>query len=152
MAEALPVDRSTLLKLVRLVNLTARPFSESIGRQHQLTLTEWRVMVVLASHPGAAATDVVDSTGLDKMSVSRALASLESKGRVLRKPHPADQRKSSLQLSPEGRRLFQRIGRLAQQREAQLLRTISPGELQALNATLDKLVEALRGEGAQADP
>lgn len=146
MAEALPVDSSVFFKLVRVVNLTARPFSESIGRAHALTLTEWRVMVVIASHPGAAATDVAESTGLDKMSVSRALAALEARGRVVRAPHPQDHRKSCLQLSTEGRRLYARLGRLAQRREAELFAGVTPAELQAFNATLDKLVAAIRDE------
>ena len=61
-AAALPVDSSLFFKLVRVVNLTARPFVETLARTHQLSLNEWRVMVVLASHPGVAASDVVLGT------------------------------------------------------------------------------------------
>ena len=53
------VDSSVFFKLIRLVNLTARPFNEVIGKRHELKLNEWRVMVVLASHPRCFATDVV---------------------------------------------------------------------------------------------
>ena len=49
---ALPLDSSVFFKLVRVVNLTARPFSESIGKAHRLSLNEWRVLLVLASHSG----------------------------------------------------------------------------------------------------
>ena len=78
-------DDSLFFKLVRVVNLTARPFVETLSRQHQLSLNEWRVMVVLASHPGVAAHEVAEITGLDKMSVSRALAALERRRRVQRR-------------------------------------------------------------------
>ena len=50
------VADSIFFKLVRVVNLTARPFVESIGKAHRLTLNEWRVMLVLAAHPGVAAS------------------------------------------------------------------------------------------------
>ena len=87
----LPIDESIFFKLVRVVNLTARPFVESIGRGHRLTLNEWRAMLVLASHPGSAAQDVVAHTGLDKMTVSRALAGLQRRGRLVRRDRPGRQ-------------------------------------------------------------
>jgi len=49
---ALPMDSSVFFKLVRVVNLTARPFSESIGKAHRLSLNEWRVLLVLANLSG----------------------------------------------------------------------------------------------------
>ncbi len=147
MATPLPLDTSVFFKLVRVVNLTARPFLETVGKQHHLSLNEWRVMVVLASHPGVAATDVAESTGLDKMSVSRALGALERKGRLLRQADPADQRKSRLSLSKDGKRLFGKIGIAAKKREAELFRGVQQRELDQLGTTLDKLIGALREQG-----
>ncbi len=142
--DELPVDTSLSFKLVRVVNLTARPFYESVGKQHQLSLNEWRVMVVVASHPGVAATDVADSTGLDKMSVSRALASLAKSERLVRQDDPADQRRSRLFLSTAGKRVFGKIGAQAKLREAELFAGASAAELERMNATLEKLIAALR--------
>ena len=142
--EQLPVDSSLFFKLVRVVNLTARPFHEGVGKQHALSINEWRVMVVLASHPGVSATDVADSTGLDKMTVSRALAALARSDRLVREDDPADLRKSRLFLSPAARRLFAKIGAQATRREAGLFSGLSASELEGVNATLDKLIEALR--------
>ncbi len=147
MATPLPLDTSVFFKLVRVVNLIARPFLETVGKQHHLSLNEWRVMVVLASHPGVSATDVAESTGLDKMSVSRALGALERRGRLLRKDNPDDQRKSRLYLSAQGKRLFGKIGIAAKKREAELFRGVQKRELDQLGATLDKLIGALREQG-----
>ena len=141
--ERLPVDSSLFFKLVRVVNLTARPFHEGVGKQHDLSLIEWRAMVVLASHPGVSATEVADFTGLDKMSVSRALARLNKRGRLQRESDPADQRRSILKLSSQGRRLFTRIGAQAKLREAELFAGISPAEAAQLDAALDKLLAGL---------
>jgi DNA-binding MarR family transcriptional regulator len=149
-AEQLPVDSSLFFKLVRVVNLTARPFHDSVSRQNQLSLNEWRVMVVLASHPGVSATDICELTGLDKMSVSRALTGLDKRGRLRRKDDPEDQRKTLLTLSPDGRKLFARIGALAKEREADLFKGLKSTELAQMNATLDKLVAALRA--SQGEP
>jgi len=102
--------------------------------------------VVLASHPGAAAADVAESTGLDKMAVSRAIAGLDKSARLLKKADPADQRRSLLYLSAEGQRVFTQVGRTAKRREAQLFRGLRASELEQFNATLDKLIAAVHGQ------
>lgn len=139
----LPIDDSIFFRLVRVVNLTARPFSESIGKAHQLSLNEWRVLIVLASHPGVVASEVVGHTGLDKMTVSRALAALLRRGRAVRRVDPADKRRQRLRLSAEGERLYERIGTPAKERELQLFRGIGAEEQRRLGRTLDRLMANL---------
>lgn len=142
-ARALPADSSLFFKLVRVVNLTARPFVETLGRAHQLSLNEWRVMVVLANHPGVAASDLADATGLDKMSVSRAIAALSRSGRLTKKADPADGRRTRLWLNAAGRRVFETVGALAKQREHQLFGRIDALELQQLERGIDRLLAGL---------
>lgn len=149
-AEALPIDSSVFFKLVRVVNLTSRPFVETLSRRYRLSLNEWRVMVVLASHPGVAARDVVDHTGLDKMSISRALAGLAADGRLERAPDTADARRTRLWLSDAGRTLFQTLGVHATAREQALFAGVSAGEQAQLMRTVDKLIDAL--QKAEAGP
>jgi DNA-binding MarR family transcriptional regulator len=140
---ALPLDSSVFFKLVRVVNLTARPFSESIGKAHRLSLNEWRVLLVLASHGGVAASEVAALTGLDKMSVSRAIAALVRQGRVVRKVDAADRRRMLLRLSAEGERLYERIGTPAKVRERDLFRGIHLPEQERLGQMLDRLIDNL---------
>ncbi len=137
------VDSSVFFKLIRLVNLTARPFNEVIGKRYELSLNEWRVMVVIASHPGCFATDVVDYTGLDKMSVSRAIAALAKAKRIDRIADAIDARRTHVTLSKLGLGLFERIGESAAQREAQLFASLSELEITRLDASLNKLTAAL---------
>lgn len=139
----LPIDDSLFFKLVRVVNLTARPFVETLAVTHQLSLNEWRVMVVLASRPGVAAHEVALATGLDKMSVSRALAALARQHRVERHADAADARRMLLQLNAAGRALYASIGALASQREAQLFRGFGRAERAQLAALVDRLVSGL---------
>ena len=149
--ERLPIDDSIFFRLVRVVNLTARPFSESIGKAHRLSLNEWRVLLVLANHPGVAAGDVAALTGLDKMSVSRALSGLVQRGRVVRRVDPADKRRQLLRLSAEGERLYVRIGTPAKERERSLFRGIGAAEQAQLGRTLDRLAANLLVADAQED-
>jgi DNA-binding MarR family transcriptional regulator len=141
--QALPLDSSVFFKLVRVVNLTARPFSGSIGKAHRLSLNEWRVLLVLANHSGVAASEVAALTGLDKMSVSRAIAALLRQARVVRKVDAADKRRMLLRLSAEGERLYERIGMPAKEREAHLFRGIGEHEQERLGRMLDRLIDNL---------
>ena len=131
-------------KLVRVVNLTARPFHEKVGREHHLTLNEWRVMAVLGSEPGLNATQIADFTGLDKMAVSRALAGLGRHGRVQRHGDPTDRRRGRLYLTAAGKALHETVGALGRQREAALFEGVNADELARLDATLDKLIAAVQ--------
>lgn len=140
---ALPVDDSIFFKLVRVVNLTARPFSESIGKGHHLSLNEWRVLLVLANHARVAASEVAALTNLDKMSVSRAIAALLRRGRVVRKVDAADKRRMLLRLSAEGERLYERIGVPAKARERSLFRGIGDEDQKRLGGLLDRLIDNL---------
>jgi DNA-binding MarR family transcriptional regulator len=149
-ARRLPDDGGVFFKLVRLVNLTARPFVETLARQHRLSLNEWRVMVVLANHPGFAAHEVVRATGLDKMSVSRAIAALDRHGRVLKRADPRDARRVPLELSAAGRRLFEAIGARGAERESQLFAAIDAPALAQLERAIDRLTAAI--ELADAEP
>jgi DNA-binding MarR family transcriptional regulator len=144
------LDESVFFKLVRVVNLTARPFNEGIGRRHQLSLSDWRVMTVVGSHPGCAAADVVARTGMDKMSVSRAIASLARQQRVLRKPDPADGRRTLLRLSATGQRLFEALSISAWARERQLFGSVSEADQAQLAGILDRLVDGLVAADAAA--
>jgi DNA-binding MarR family transcriptional regulator len=137
------VDSSVFFKLIRLVNLTARPFNEVIGKHYELSLNEWRVMVVLASHPGCFATDVVDYTGLDKMSVSRALSALGKAKRIDRVADEFDARRAHVSLTPTGLDVFERISESAAQRESVMFASLSEVEITRLEVTLDKLSAAL---------
>ncbi|SCX71880.1 MarR family winged helix-turn-helix transcriptional regulator [Variovorax sp. EL159] len=134
-------------KLVRVVNLTARPFHERVGRAHQLTLNEWRTMAVLAAQPGLSATQIADQTGLDKMAVSRALAGLKHHQRVQRRGDPTDQRRGRLYLTATGKALHDTVSALGRQREAELFAGLDAKELARLDATLDKLIAAVQHAG-----
>ncbi len=138
----MPIDSSLFFKLIRLVNLTARPFVEGLARSHVLSLNEWRAIVVLASHPGVVSREVAEYTGMDKMSVSRAIAALAKHGRVLKTADPVDARRVQLRLSAAGRKLFEVIGTRASAREALLFSSLDAQEQRQLGLAVDKLVAA----------
>src|SRR5689334_19431489 len=82
--------RSLFFQLLVLANLTARPFHERFGRRLRMSLSEWRVLLVVADHPAITAQDLADYIGLDKMSISRAVRGLAARGRLAREASARD--------------------------------------------------------------
>ena len=143
-------DDLLFVKLVRVVNLTARPFAQRVGKEHQLTLNEWRVMALVAADPGCNASQVAEDSGLDKMAVSRALAGLQKARRIKRHEDPTDQRRSRLYLSAAGRALYDIARARAQEREAELFESMTAKERAQLGAMLDKLIASVTAADAPA--
>ncbi|MBS0342725.1 MAG: MarR family transcriptional regulator [Proteobacteria bacterium] len=137
-------DDLLILKLVRVVNLTARPFEQRVGKPLQLSLNEWRVMAMVARQPGCNASQVAEYSGMDKMAVSRALAGLQRAKRLQRHEDPTDQRRSRLYLSAAGRAVYDVALARAQEREAQLLTDMTAREREHLGTMLDKLIASVR--------
>lgn len=106
-----------------------------------ITVPEWRVLAVISQAESLAARDVVRRTPMDKMMVSRAVASLEDKNLVSRAPDENDRRVNMLSLSVSGRALFDRIAALALKFEDELVSALSPDERAAFEMALLKLEE-----------
>lgn len=109
-----------------------------------LAIPEWRVLAVVSQADCVAARDVVRRTPMDKMAVSRAVASLEKRGLVVRKTDARDRRVYSLSLSAQGRVLFRRIARLATAYEKRILSGFSEDEQRTLRALLSRLEASAR--------
>ena len=128
-----------------------RLMSEALGAAYAdegVTIPEWRVLAVIAetrgAPPGMASRDVVARTPMDKMAVSRAVASLEAKGLVRRAANAADRRLAHLSPTSEGLAVHGRIAAIARRYEDRLLGALDPGAREAFLAALDQLTHAVR--------
>lgn len=125
-------------RIVLLGHIISRALSR-VYENEKLTIPEWRVLAVVSQAESTAARDVARLTPMDKMAVSRAVASLESKGLVIRKPDARDRRVFSLSLSAEGAALFRRIAGLATAFERSLLDSFDEKEQKMLRSFLERL-------------
>lgn len=128
-------------RLAVLAEAVSQATAQVYGDRFQLTRDEWRVVAALAGLGEVRTARVIDSTTLDKMRVSRALARLERDGLVGRAPDPSDGRGYLLRLLPPGQALYRRIVPMVQAREAFLLAALDDHERAVLDKALDKLQE-----------
>lgn len=136
---------SPFFQVLVLTNLTGKPFHERFGRRLHISLTEWRVMMAVADRPGITAQQLSEYTGLDKMSVSRAVNALAGRGRLARETSPADGRRLHLSLTAAGRAIYRRIARSAGEREREVYSALSAAERKSFVKLLRKLVARARG-------
>ena len=119
----------------RVSGAIARQYTERFG----LTMAEWRVMAVLGGSPGISARDLAERTGMDKVQVSRAVASLVKRKRIARRADAADGRMMRLALTPKGEAIYGEIVPMARKLEAAFLSALDPAE----RASLDRLLKTL---------
>ena len=108
-------------------------------------------MLVLANHPGVAASEVATITGLDKMTVSRAIAALERRGQLSKREDSSDKRRTLLWLNAAGQRLFERIGTSTKALEAQLFAGVTAAKQARMGKTLDRLIQRLFKADSEAE-
>ena len=128
------------------IAVLGRKMSEQLGVAYSnegLTIPEWRVLAVISQQDAVAARDVVARTPMDKMAVSRAVASLEAKKLILRE-RAEDRRVAALKLSPKGKDVFERVSAIALSYERALLGARSGEERRALAAALERLESAVK--------
>ena len=137
----LDLDQFLPYRLSVLSNRISQDIAQLYQEQHQIGVTEWRVIAVLGRNPGLSARDVAERTAMDKVAVSRALANLDKRGLIQRETHGGDRRRSVLGLSPSGLAIHDDIAPKALAYEAKLLAAISTEERQALDRLLTRIAE-----------
>ena len=144
---ALELDRFLPYRLSVLSNRISQDIARLYGERFALNVTEWRVLAVLGRYPELSANEVAERTAMDKVAVSRAVASLIRDGRLKRRLHGDDRRRSVLALSAKGYRIYDEVAPLALRFERELLSRLGAEEQLWLGRILDRLEAA---ESAQS--
>lgn len=124
--------------------LIARAYEDRFG----LSVPQWRLICVLAEDGGVTQRGIVERTGMDKVTVSRAARGLSNRRLIERSDHHADGRSHVLSLSREGARLHAEIAPLALAYEAALIAGLAPADVTMLKRLLNRLqgaADALAG-------
>lgn len=93
--------------MVGAVALTARAIS---AEDPDLTLVQWRVLVVVHSRPaGATVGEIADAVGATSSAVSRLLGRLARRDLVRLEPHPQDRRATQVRVTTGGADVVKRV-------------------------------------------
>ena len=125
----------------------SRAMSEIYSQQFDLSIPEWRVLVMLGAQEGLTAKQIGERTYMDKVKVSRAVNRLHELGAIDKHKDDNDQRTSLLKLSAQGKRLYRRIVPKVLKWEQQFVEDLSNNEHRELFKVLNKLHNKLSAIG-----
>lgn len=135
-------------RLSVLSNTVSSAIAAAYFAHFGLSIPEWRVMAVLAANPGLSAAEVTARTAMDKVAVSRAVAALIAAGRLRRTTVKADRRRTHLELTPAGTRVYAQVVPVALNYERHLIAPLSARD----RATLDRILRVLLGRAIELGP
>ncbi|WP_104493789.1 MarR family winged helix-turn-helix transcriptional regulator [Paracoccus denitrificans] len=132
------LDRFLPYRLSVAAARLSRRFAALYEAEAGLSTPEWRVLAHLAHSGAVSVRDITARVHLDKSMVSRAASRLQEAGLVRKSGNAADRRLVALELTPAGRALMARLGRIAEAFQADLLAELGP-EAEALDRALAKI-------------
>ena len=123
-----------------LSNVFSGPVYKVAEKEYGIHRPMFATLFCVSHMDNLSATDVCGMTGIGKNTISRAIARLEKKACLKRRPDPDDSRSALLEVTPAGRRIFETILPLLQAREKAMLGTLTRAEQKQLFALFDKLI------------
>ena len=134
------LERFLPYRMSLLTNTVSDGIAERYRDAWDISVTEWRILAVLGRYPGLTASEIIDRTAMDKVTISRAVKSLADRKLLQRVTDPADRRRMRLHITPKrGQELLAEVIPLARQYESRLLQALDKKEQLALSRTLEKL-------------
>jgi len=138
-----------LHRLLKLTNRLMAPFSTHLSHRYRISLNEFRLLMTIGAMGRTASHEVAEVTGVNAMSVSRAVATLEKHGRVKVETDETNRRRKWLSLTEEGERLYQIMRPQTETVADYLFSELPKGELAGLESTVERLIARLEAKDAQ---
>lgn len=132
-----------LHQLLKLTNRLMAPFSTHLAHRYKISLNEFRLLMTIGALGRAASHELAEMTGVNVMSVSRAVATLERHGRLKVVPDPTNRRRKWLTLTEEGERLYAIMRPQSEKVADYLFSNLSEAETVQLGTTLTRLIDTL---------
>ena len=137
------------------LSVTSNLVSGTIARAYEalfgLRIPEWRLIAVIAENDGITQAGIGARTRMDKVTVSRAAASLSGRGLVSRTAHPGDGRSHRWHLTARGRALYGEVAPKALELEARIFGSFDRAELAAFMAMLRRIDQLAIAADARAE-
>jgi DNA-binding MarR family transcriptional regulator len=135
-----------MLEILRTYQVVVDGFSRDVG----IPVTRLLILRAraLSSQDKIGIMDIARGLGVNAAAITRQLSVLESDGLVVREPDSADKRRVSVQLTPEGSRLFETLHRRGHMFEDLISADVTSDEI----ATTIRVLSSVRAavEKAQA--
>jgi DNA-binding MarR family transcriptional regulator len=135
--------------LVELLRYASVLHPDQPARGHPVPMTQVFALHELDTGAGLSQRDLADRLGLEKSTVSRLVAEMETAGLLKRERHPDNRRYYRLRLTARGRAAHARMGNAFHDRYHRLVSMMTTSERDALRTGLAALIRVLRQASQQ---
>ncbi|CAD6011114.1 MarR family winged helix-turn-helix transcriptional regulator [Agreia sp. COWG] len=130
----------TILRLSRsLLGVVARSLTEVLD---QVTLPQFRVLILLAADGPCRMSDLADQLGAQPSTFTRLIARLESGGWVVRSHSAEDRREVLVTSTPAARQLVDEVTERRRRQIAAILSRLDPAQHEQLQQAFDLFASA----------
>ena len=140
--DELPLHQFLTYRMARVQTKLNGQATRLLQRVSGLSLTQWRIIALVGSQPGARSTDLTRDAAFDKGMFSRKLKTLVAAGHIISETDPTDHRVHLLRLSPTGQEIFENTLPRMRERQRMLHDVLSDEEASNFLAALEKLEAA----------
>lgn len=141
-------NAALLHDLLKLNNRLMAPFSTHLAHRYRISLNEFRLLMTIGALGRTASHEVAELTGVNVMSVSRAVATLERHGRVAVVRDEANRRRKWLTLTDEGQRLYEAMRPQTDKVAAYLFEGMDQKDIAALTQLVAGMIARLEAKDA----
>ncbi len=141
-------NAALLHDLLKLNNRLMAPFSTHLAHRYRISLNEFRLLMTIGALGRTASHEVAELTGVNVMSVSRAVATLERHGRVAVVRDESNRRRKWLTLTEEGQRLYEAMRPQTDKVAAYLFDGMDQKDIAALTQLVAGMIARLEAKDA----
>ncbi|MFB0612730.1 MarR family winged helix-turn-helix transcriptional regulator [Aurantiacibacter poecillastricola] len=140
-----------LHRLLKLTNRLMAPFSTHLAHRYKISVNEFRLLMTIGALGRTASHEVAELTGVNAMSISRAVSALQKHGRIVVERDEGNKRRKWLSLSEEGARLYQIMRPQTETVAHYLFSQLDRDELAGFASTVERLIERLDATDAKGN-
>jgi DNA-binding MarR family transcriptional regulator len=145
---AMAPRRVTLLYLIKQVELAVRSHLDAAVASEGLTSLQYTAMTVLDRHPGITSAVLARNSFVRPQTMAQMITVLLEKQLIERTVDPDNRRQMHLALTPEGKRVLERLAEPVAHIETQMIRNLREGDVANLRDDLESCRRALAGSSS----
>ena len=133
------LKRSITLKLAVIARQMRAQFDEQTTDELGVTRSQWTVIAVVASYPGATQRQIAETLEISEVSAGRIVDRLCSDGLVERRRKEDDRRAHAVFLTKTGENLTSRLSDVASATEESVFAGVSREDLETFGRVLEQM-------------
>lgn len=127
-----------------LINQTGRKISQVLNHYfdpHEVTSEQWSALARLCEEEGISQKELAARVSKDQTNITRILDQLQRKGLIIRQTNPEDRRSFLLSVTPEGKRIYEKIAPLEEQVIAMAIEGLDSEDVNRLKELLRHIAD-----------